>query len=62
MLGPIPIININKMSATDYKKHIGKPIKDFSDIEKLHYVNLRVRAHRKNKLKPGYKKYARDNK
>ena len=23
MLGPMPIINIDKMSATDYKKHIG---------------------------------------
>ena len=62
MLGNIPNIDINKMTPTQYRKHINKKIKNMGDNERIHYTNLRVRLHRENKKKQGYVKYKRLNK
>tara|TARA_R110002074_G_scaffold36231_1_gene98742 strand:+ start:1762 stop:1953 length:192 start_codon:yes stop_codon:yes gene_type:complete len=52
-------INIDKLTPTQYRKHINKKIKNFTDNERIHYLNLRVRKHRADKLKINYKKYKR---
>lgn len=62
MLGNIPNIDINKMTPTQYRKHVNKKIKNMDDNERIHYTNLRVRLHRENKKKQGYVKYKRLNK
>ena len=59
MLGNIPNVDINKMTPTQYRKHVNKKIKDMNDNERIHYTNLRVRLHRENKKKQGYIKYKR---
>ena len=62
MLGNIPNVDIDKMTPTQYRKHINKKIKNMDDNERIHYTNLRVRLHRENKKKQGYVKYKRLNK
>ncbi len=59
MLGNVPNIDINKMTPTQYRKHLNKKIKNMNDNERIHYTNLRVRLHRENKKKQGYVKYKR---
>ena len=57
---PAPAISIEKMTPTQYRKHLNKKIKDMTNDERIHYGNLRVRLHRINKEKVGYKKYKRN--
>tara|TARA_R100001591_G_scaffold48628_1_gene59366 strand:- start:660 stop:815 length:156 start_codon:yes stop_codon:yes gene_type:complete len=47
------------MNPSEYKKSLGKSIKEMTPDEKRIYTNYRVRKHRENKKKQGYIKYAR---
>lgn len=57
MLGDIPDKSIQDMTPTEYKTFLNKKIKEMDKDERVHYNNLRVRLHRKNKKKEDYVKY-----
>jgi len=59
MLGNVPNVNIQDMTPTQYKTHLKLKIKDMNEKQRIHYNNLRVRLHRKNKKKDDYIKYGR---
>lgn len=62
MLGDIPDKSIQDMTPTEYKIFLNKKIKEMDKDERVHYNNLRVRLHRKNKKKEDYVKYKHSNK